>query len=391
MANFKYYSPTNIIFGQNEEKNVGSIIKNYGYKHILMVYGKSSIFKSGLYDTVTLSLKEAGISWVELGGVEANPKIELCREGVEIAKREKIEMILAVGGGSVVDTAKSIGVGALVDFDTFKFTTHEEDPKACLPIGVILTLSAAGSELSNSCVISDTSIPFKNGFNSDLVRPLFAIEDPALTNSVSPFQTGCGVVDITMHTIERYLTDVKPLELVDEFAEGLMRTVMAYGNIAMNNPTDYDARANLMLASSFSHNGLTGMSGKMYFTVHKLEHQLSAAFDCVAHGAGLSVLFPAWAAYVCPKCPTRFAKWARRCMGVTLDDDTLAGLEGIKRLKEYFKGLPMPTSLSELKIDIKDSDIEAIANRITKNDTVTVAGIVNLNKADVIAIYNLAK
>lgn len=388
--NFQYYSPTRICFGSGEETSVGSIIKGYGFKRVLMVYGRSSIKKTGLYDVVMTSLQNAGLAVCELGGVEANPKIALIREGVALAKKEKTDIILAVGGGSVIDTAKSIACGAKVDFDPWLFTTHEKAPLSALPIGVILTLSATGSELSNSCVVSDLSVPFKNGFNSDLIRPLFAIESPRLTASVSPFQTGCGVVDILMHTLERYLTDKAPLALADAFAEGLMRCVMAYGPLALREPANEEARANLMLASSFSHNGLTGMGGVMYFTVHKLEHQLSATYDEVAHGAGLSVLFPAWANHVMPRDPKRFASFARRVMAVTLDDDLAAGREGIRRLEAFFKSLPMPTRLPELGITVSREDIERMASRLTNGGTTTVAGLVPLTMEDIKAIFTAA-
>ena len=297
MINFEFISPTKIFFGENQEENVGKIIKSYGFKNILFHYGTSSIFKSGLYDKVVNSLKENEINFIPLGGVTPNPKISLVREGVKIVKENNIEFILAVGGGSVIDSAKAISHGAKVDFDPWKFFTQEEKSQSCLPVGVILTLSAAGSELSNSCVISNTDINVKNGFNTDLNRPLFAIMNPKLTYSVSKYQTACGIVDILMHTLERYFNDEQNTYFADEMAYGIIKSTIKAGLIAYENPEDYDARATLMIASSYSHNGLTGLGNKFYFTVHKLEHILSGLYDEVAHGAGLAILFPAWAKY----------------------------------------------------------------------------------------------
>lgn len=297
MLNFEFVSPTKIFFGRDTELNVGNILKGYNIKKVLLHYGQKSIFKTGLYDRVVTSLKNAGIEYVELGGVEPNPKIDKVREGVTLARENNVELVLAVGGGSVIDSAKAIAAGFYADFDPWCFNAHTKTVEKALPVGVILTISAAGSELSNSCVISNPETNVKNGFNSDLIRPKFAIMNPCLTFSVSKYQTACGVVDILMHTLERYLSDVSGVSFSDEMALGLVRSMLASGKTVINDPENYEARANIMIASSFSHNGLTGLGSKMYFTVHKLEHAVSGLFDNVAHAAGLSVLFPAWAEY----------------------------------------------------------------------------------------------
>lgn len=389
MINFDFYSPTKIYFGKNRENEVGEIIKKYGFKKVLLHYGQNSIKKTGLYDKVILSLKNAEVSFIELSGVEPNPKIELVRQGVKIVKDEQIDFILAVGGGSVIDSAKAIACGAKVDFDPWLFNLHQKTPTDALPVGVILTISAAGSELSNSCVISDLDTYFKNGFNSDHIRPLFAIENPELTYSVSKFQTGCGIVDILMHTIERYFTDTPEIEFAKNISEGLIKSVIDAGYKAIKDPSNYDARSTLMIASSFSHNGLTGLGGKMYFTVHKLEHQISGTFDNVAHGAGLSVLFPAWAKWIYKEDLNSFVRFAKNIFNITEGTDDEIAYKGILALEKYFKDIDMPTRFSDL--GITPESFEAMASRITKNDTVKVVGFIELDKKAVLEIFELAK
>lgn len=389
MINFAFYSPTKIYFGKEQESNVGEIIKGYNFKKVLLHYGQNSIKKIGLYDKVIKSLNESNINYIELSGVEPNPKIDLVRKGVKLVKEEGVDFILAVGGGSVIDSAKAIACGAKVDFDPLLFNQHIKTPESALPVGVILTISAAGSELSNSCVISNLDDKFKNGFNSDLIRPLFVIENPELTYTVSKFQTGCGIVDILMHTLERYFTDTPDIDFAKNIAEGLIKSVIDAGKVAVSNPNDYDARSTLMIASSFSHNGLTGLGGKMYFTVHKLEHQVSGTFDNVAHGAGLSVLFPAWAKWVYKKDLPNFVRFAKNIWNINDGTDEEIAYKGILKLEEYFKNIDMPTRFSDLNID--ELSFEPMASRITKNDSVRVPGFIELDKESVLEIFNLAK
>ena len=369
MNNFEFQSPTKIYFGKDTELNVGKIIKEYGYKKVLLHYGSKSIFSTGLYEKIINSLNKESIKFVELGGVLPNPKIDLVRKGVSIVKEEDIDFILAVGGGSVIDSAKAIACGAMVDFDPWLFSIHEKTPPACLPLGVILTISAAGSELSNSCVISDVSVNIKNGFNSELIRPKFAIMNPEITYSVSPYQTACGIVDIMMHTLERYFSDVDDLIFTDEIALGLLKSVMIAGRRVMTNPKDYNARAALMIASSYSHNGLTGLGSKMYFTVHKLEHVLSGLYDEIAHGAGLAILFPAWAKYTKDLFHDKWIKFAK----TVLDEEINNPIDAINELEEFFKSLNMPTKLEDVKVFEKD--FNKFVNHGISNNTKTIVGV----------------
>ncbi|MFA5481701.1 MAG: iron-containing alcohol dehydrogenase, partial [Bacilli bacterium] len=278
MLDFDFVSPTRLYFGREKEKRIGNIIKTYGFKKILLHYGTGSIKSSGLYESVVTSLKDANIEFVELGGVRVNPTHSLVRAGVFLAKKEHIDAVIAVGGGSVIDSAKAIAAGYYYDGDPFDFNLHKARPQKALPIGVLLTLSAAGSELSASCVISNDETNTKRGFNSDIIRPLFAICNPELTYTVSKYQTGCGIVDIISHSFERYFSPSEHIELADEFALSVIRHVVEVGKKAIDNPMDYDARASLMLASSFSHNGITGLGKKVSMPVHLIAHALSG-FD----------------------------------------------------------------------------------------------------------------
>ncbi len=391
MINFDFVSPTKIYFGKDREKEIGLILKSAGINKVLFHYGKNSIKKTGLYDMIISSFNKHNIEYYELGGVEPNPKISLVRQGVEIVKSNKIPFILAVGGGSVIDSAKGIAVSAFSGIDIWDYSTQKETVKGALPLGVILTISAAGSELSNSCVLSNPELNLKRGFNSDLIRPKFAVMNPELTYSVGKFQTGCGIVDIMMHTMERYLTDTTGIALPQNLGAGLIKSVMQKAKIAIDEPNNYDARATLMLASSFSHNGLTGLGAKMYFTVHKLEHELSGMYDNVAHGAGLSVLFPAWAKYVYQDFPELFAKFAVEVLEVEKNKKTTleVAFEGITKLQSFFKEIGMPTTLAELMIE--SDNFEAMANNATCNNTKKVLGIKDLDVNDIINIFNLAR
>lgn len=389
MIDFEFYSPTKIYFGHNKEEEIGAILKKFGYKKILFHYGMNSIKQIGLYEKVVKSLQEYKIDFVELSGVEPNPKIGLVRIGVEMAKENQVDMILAVGGGSVIDSAKAIACGALVDFDPWLFNSHEKKPINALPIGVILTISAAGSELSNSCVITNDELKIKNGFNDDLVRPKFVIMNPELTFSVSKFQTACGVVDILMHTLERYFTNTPNTEFSKNISEGLLKSVIASGKIAFENPTDYEARATLMIASSFSHNGLTGLGSKIYFTVHKIEHEMSGMFDRITHGAGLSVLFIAWAKWIYQKDLTNWVRFATNVMNVNPLNKTKEEVArcGIEELEKYFVSLEMPVTLDQLNITLEDASImtDRLIDRFGK-----VPGYVMLDKEALLEIFNLA-
>lgn len=386
MQNFIYNTPTKVFFGENQEDNLAKILLSYNIKKVLLHYGMSSIKKNGLYDKVVEALKTAKIDFCELGGVSANPKLSLVLKGIEIAKKENVDLILAVGGGSVIDSAKSIAVGSKVDFNPWLFQIKEKTPNEHLPVGVILTIAAAGSEMSNSCVITNDETKEKRGFTSECNRPLFAIMDPKLTYSVSPYQTACGITDIMMHTLERYFSLGEDTPITDNIALGLLKAVHDEGLKAIKNPCDYEARANLMWASSLSHNGLTGSGRSYVMSVHQLEHELSGMYDNIAHGAGLAVLWPAWAINSYKASPNRFAKFAYEVMQIKKTDNILDdALNGILALKAYFKEIGMPTSLKEL--NVSECDLEVLAYNTMFKGKRTLHDIVEVDYDLALKIY----
>lgn len=385
MLDFVYCAPTKVFFGKGKHNGVGEIIKDYGYKTIMMQYGKSNIRRSGLYDEVIKSLKENGIKIVEMGGVEPNPKVSFVREAIKIAKENNVEMILAVGGGSVIDSSKATAVGAVTDKDVWEFSTHKATPEKALPVGCILTHSAAGSEMSSSAVLTNTDLNLKRGFNSKFNRCLFAICNPELTYTVSKYQTACGIVDIMAHTMERYFTVCEPTDLTDRIAESILVAVIDAGKALMKNPKDYEARATIMWASSLSHNDLTGCGRENGLAVHQLEHALSGEFDFIAHGAGLAVLFPAWARYVYEKNIPRFAQFARRVWAVEEDDERVTALRGIEKMEEFFKLIDMPLKLKEFGIS-KNS--ERLAELCTFGKTRTVKSYMELDFDNIREIFD---
>ena len=376
MLDFIYYAPTKVFFGKGRQKEVGKIIKDYGYKTIMMQYGKNSIKESGLYDQVIKSLTENEIKVIEMGGVEPNPKVSFVREAIKVAKENNVEMILAVGGGSVIDSSKTTAVGAVTDKDIWEFPTHKAVPENALPVGCILTHSAAGSEMSASAVLTNMELNMKRGFNSDFNRCKFAIMNPELTYSVSKYQTACGVVDIMAHTMERYFMPGEPTDLTDRIAESVLKATIRAAKTIMENPCDYDARANIMWASSLSHNDLTSCGRNYALPVHQLEHALSGEFDFIAHGAGLAVLFPAWAKYVYEKNIPRFAQFARRVWDVEETDEKTMALNGIEKMEEFFKSIGMPLKLREFGID-KNS--ERLAELCTFSKTRTIKSYIELD------------
>lgn len=388
MENFIYNTPTKVFFGKGEEKQVGEIIKGYGYKKVMVQYGKGSAKKSGLLSIVFSSLKENGIEWVEMGGVEPNPKIEFVRKAIKVAKEERVEFILAVGGGSVIDSCKYTALGAKSECDVWDFAMGKEKPLDALKVGSVLTMSAAGSEMSNSAVITNLALNMKKGCSTELNRCLFAICNPELTYSVSKYQTACGVVDIMSHTLERYFTDHPDTEPTDSIAESILKSVMDAGTVAVNNPCDYDARATIMWASSLSHNGLTACGRENYLAVHQLEHALSGEYDFVAHGAGLAVLFPAWGKWIYKKAPKRFARLARNVFDVSETDDEKAALLGIEKMSEYFKSIGMPTSLREFNIERES--IDRLSELCTYGKTRTVKSYVPLGYDEIKEIFELS-
>lgn len=387
MLNFEYYAPTKVFFGKGREKQIGEIIANYGYKKIMLQYGQGSIKRTSLYDDIINSLKEYGVQVIELGGVEPNPKIEFVRKAIKLAREENVELILAVGGGSVIDAAKYTALGAVAECDVWDFVTGKQKPTAALPVGCVLTIAAAGSEMSWSAVVSDLSINMKRGLASDLIRPLFAICNPELTYTVSPYQTACGISDILAHTMERYFTPCDDVDITDQIAESIMRSVINAASVVMKKPDDYEARANIMWASSLSHNNLTGCGRINALPVHQLEHALSGEFDSVAHGAGLAMLFPAWAKYVYTHNVPRFARFARNVWGVTEDDDKIAAEHGITAMGDFFKTIGMPSTL--LDFGISENSIDRLVDLCTFGNTRTINSVITLGETEIREIFNL--
>lgn len=394
MNNFEYCVPTKVIFGRDTQKRAGEIIREYGFRKVMIHYGGGSVKRSGLLDQVTASLEEAGIETILFGGVQANPTLSKAMEGMEICRRENVDFILAVGGGSVIDSAKCIADGTPnPEIDPWKYFMKEAVPPKALPHGNILTLSASGSETSQSCVITNEENGLKRGFNCPTHRPLFAVCNPELTFTVNRFQTGCGTVDILMHTLERYLGGTtKDTVLTDRIAEGLMKAVIEAGTAADLNPEDYEARATLMWAGSLSHNDLTGLGREVMMTVHQLEHELSGKYPEVAHGAGLSALFCSWARYVCGDDPMRFAQLAVRAWDVEMnfENPLKTALDGIQRMEDYFKSLYMPVRLTELEADVKEEDFDEMAEKCTNFGRRGLPGIRELGKHEMMDIYRMA-
>ena len=365
MIDFDFVSPTKIYFGSNKEELIGQICKEHGYKRVYIVIGQGSVKRNGLLDRVLSFLDKENIKYEILEGVRPNPSIDLCHKGIEEARKFAPNLILAIGGGSVIDTAKNIAAGYFYVGDSFDFNLHKAKPKKALPIGVILTIAASGSELSNSCVIQDDETQVKKGFNDDLVRPVFAIENPKLTYSVSKVQTAYGIVDIMMHTLERYFNGSSNSEPADGFAEALLRSVIKAAKTVVDNPTDYDARAVLMLMSSLSHNGLTSIGKSSLLYVHQLEHAVSGVYPDVAHAAGLAVLFPAWAKYYVSIDTDKFDSLARNVFGLNNKNKLENAKAGIEELEKLFDLLDMPRSFKDLGIN--NPDIEKLVNLITNN------------------------
>ena len=387
MLDFEFYTPTKVFFGKDKQKDIGKIIKDYGFKKIMLQYGKGSIKKTGLYDEIISSLSEYDIDVVEIGGVEPNPKIEFVRKAVKLAKETGVELVLAVGGGSVIDAAKYTALGAKANCDVWDFVSGKEKPIAALPTACVLTIAAAGSEMSGSAVVSDLSLNMKRGFTHEFNRPLFSICNPELTYTVSSYQTACGITDIMAHTIERYFTPCEPTDLTDRVAEGILKSVINSAKVVMKDPYNYEARANIMWASSLSHNNLTGCGRINALPVHQLEHALSGEYDSVAHGAGLAVLFPAWAKYVYMHDISRFAQFARRVWDVNELDDKKTAEQGIKAMADFFKLIGMPSTLSEFGVE--ENTLDRLADLCTFGKTRTINSTIELGFNEIKDIFNI--
>lgn len=390
MKDFTYYTPTKVIFKENGENEVAKELINFKAKKVLIHYGGNSAIKSGLIDRVKSSLDKENIEYVLLGGVVANPLLSKVNEGIELCKKENVDFILAVGGGSVIDSSKAIAIGLYNGGNVWDFFAGIRPVEGSLPVATILTIAAAGSEMSKGCVVTKDEGMLKRSCGHPSAACRFAIMNPLLMLTLPKYQTFSGIVDILMHTMERYLnTDgSNNLDIVDEIAEGLMRSVIKNAYILLDNPNDVQARQNIMWASSLSHNGLTGTSGE--WAVHKIEHELGGMYD-VAHGAGLSAVFSAWAYYVFDKIEDRLEKFAIKVFDVKpASSSKETAILGLEKLNAFYKAIDMPTNMRELGINPSDKEIEELSIKATNFGGRLIGNTIGLDKDDLIKVYKSA-
>lgn len=390
MLDFNFYAPTYYEFGKNKESMVGNLVEKFGGRKVLLHYGGGSVVRSGLLDRVKGYLGEKKINYVELGGVQANPESSLVYQGIELCRKEQVDFILAVGGGSVIDSAKAIGAGVLYDGDFWDFFCDENRKvvEKSLPVGVILTIAAAGSEGSPSMVITNSDTRLKRGnIKCDVVRPKFAIMNPSLTMSLSDYQTACGIVDIMTHVIERYFSNTKGCVVTDRLCEAVLKAMIESGKKVLKDSNDYDARANIMWASTIAHNNICGVDREQDWSSHKIEHELSGKYG-IAHGAGLAVIVIKWMRYVSKRNPDKFLEFGKNIFGVRTD---LFGTDndyiemGIQKLQEFWISLGMPSSLEEL--GYKEEDLEYLVSHVDYNKDGYIGNYVRLYRDDIRKIY----
>lgn len=395
MNNFTYWAPTKVIFGKDAELEVGKEIASRGGHKVLVHYGDTFLQENGILDKVHKSLIDAGLSYIDLDGVIPNPRLSLVRKGIELCKKEGVDFILPIGGGSAMDSAKCIAYGLANDFNVKDLLLRKipaGQPVKIAPLGCITTIAATGSEMSNAMVITIEESHLKRSYNNDVGRPLFAILNPVITYSLPVYHIACGAADIMMHTMERYFHKVSGTDLVDHIAEGLMVSVKEAALVAVLEPANYDARATLMWAGSLSHNGLTGCGRPADWGTHKLQAEMGGMFD-MAHGAGICAVWGSWARYVMPDEPARFAKFAVRVFGVAEDfaDPEGTALQGIKAWEEWCRKIGMPTSMSGLGIHPTPGQIDEMAQKCAdSNGKGYVANFKRLYKEDIKKIYEMA-
>lgn len=390
MNEFVFQCGTKMIFGKDKELCVGRELKEHGAKRVLLVYGGASIRRSGLYDKVITALKEAGIEWEELPGVVPNPRVSLVRRGIELCRGKEIDFLLAVGGGSVIDTCKAISFGVYYTGDVWDLISGQVKPgENCIPVADILTLPAAGSEESDSCVISDESIPMKTGFGSARMRPVFSILNPELTYTLPAYQTACGCMDIMAHAMERYFSRTPDVEMTDRVSEGIMATVVHNLPIALTEPDNYAARAEIMLCGTWAQNDMTGCGRQQDWFNHGLEHQISGFYD-IAHGAGLAISFPAWMEYLCDQeeCVPKLAQYAQRVWNVPVyfEDLRRTAMEGVKRLRTLIRESGLPLTLREAGIGT--DKFELIADNMTNCGEQTCGAFYRMGREDILALLH---
>ena len=387
MDNFEFYSPTRFVFGRGAEARTGALVRQYGGTKALLHFGGGSVKANGVYDKIVASLAAAGVDHVPLGGVQPNPRSGLVREGIALCRREKVDFVLAVGGGSVIDSAKAIAFGTLYDGDFADFYFGKDVkrptpvPKA-LPIGTVLTIAAAGSEGSGNSIITLEPEMLKRGATGDALRPAFSVLNPEFTFTLPAYQTACGAADMFAHVVERYFTPTRDVAVSDELCEGLMRTIVAESRKVMAAPQDYEARANLMWAGTLAHNNVCGAGRAQDWASHGIEHELSALYGC-AHGAGLAVVMPAWMAYVKKADIMRFAQFASKVFGVGAGEPAVMAEEGIRRYRAWLRGLGLPLTFAEL--GAKREDIPALVAKLGLNGN-TLGTFMRLTEADVVRI-----
>lgn len=393
MKDFLFYAPTEVQFGKQSEELVAQLVKKYGGTKVLLHYGGQSAKRSGLLDKVCGLLKEAGVEYVELGGVVPNPRLSKVKEGIALCREQGVDFILAVGGGSVIDSSKAIAYGVPYEGDVWDFYVGKAEAETCLPVATVLTIPAAGSEMSEASVITNEDGDIKLGYSNNISRPKFAIMNPERTFTLPAYQTAAGVTDIMLHTMERYFNPDCDMTVTDAIAEALMRTMMDSVFAVLENPEDYRNRAQIMWAGSLAHNDVTGNRLNGDWATHQIEHELSAMFD-VTHGAGLAVVWPSWARYVMKENVSRFVRFAVNVTGVENDftDPEGTALKGIEAMKRFYRAIGMPTTIRELiGRDITEKEIKEMASKCTRGDKIAHGRFKKLKAADIEEIYRMAR
>ena len=393
MKDFNFYAPTRVVFGRESEEKLPQLIQQYGGGKVLVHYGGGSARRSGLLDKVEKMLTEAGIAFVELGGVVPNPLLSKVKEGIELCRKEKVDFILAVGGGSVIDSAKCIGYGVPFEGNVWDIYMGKAEPKEMLPVAAVLTIPAAGSEMSESSVITNEDGDVKVGYSNNLSRPKFAILNPKRTFTLPPYQTAAGVTDMMMHTMERYFTKDDDMDFTTDLAEAALRSIKNAVFPVLKNPEDYRYRAQIMWGGSLMHNDLTGCGATGDWATHQLEHELSGMFD-VTHGAGLAAIWPSWARYTMHENLRRFVRFAVNVMDVPNDftDPEGTAEKGIQAMERFYHAIGMPINIKELiGRDITDDEIKEMARKCSRDNTITCGGLKVLQTADMEAIYKMAR
>ncbi|MBR4867762.1 MAG: iron-containing alcohol dehydrogenase [Clostridia bacterium] len=387
MNNFNFYSPTYFAFGKGKESEVGELVKRFGGSRVLIHYGVGSVKRNGILDRVMKSLDEAKIEYVELGGVKPNPRSGLVYEGIELCRKEKVDFILAVGGGSAIDSAKAIALGVPYDGDFWDFYCTNQPIEKALPVGTVLTIAAAGSEGSGDSVITNEESMLKWAASGDEIRPKFSILNPEFTCTLPSYQTACGITDIMVHVCERYFTNTKDVEITDRLCEAVLKAMIEEAPKVMGNLADYQARANIMWAGMVAHNNIVGVGREQDWASHNIEHELSAIYDC-AHGAGLAVITPAWMKFVYRHDVNRFAQFAVRVWGcdMNFENPEITALEGISRFENFLKSIGMPVTFAEL--GAKEEDIPKMVEKLSQQGS--VGGFVKIGAKEAEAIYKLA-